>query len=106
MNNMNNTLIPAAGPAPCAPLVSVVPGAITRFLAQRLMAELNAWSARVARRRADERLWAMACQDPRMMRELEMAIDQAPVARPAPRDFESLMTRRAARLLRDSFYYI
>lgn len=42
-------------------------------LAVRLVARLDAWSQRVARRRAETRLWEMASQDPRVMAELQAA---------------------------------
>lgn len=79
---------------------------LTRVLAQKLIAGLDAWSAQVARRRADERLWAMAQKDHRLMRDLEVALDRAPEARSTWPGFENLKTRRAARLVRDSHYYI
>jgi len=42
-------------------------------LAVRLVVHLDAWSQRVARRRAETRLWEMASQDPRVMAELQAA---------------------------------
>lgn len=89
-----------------AVLAIVLLRGLTRLLAQRLMAHLDAWSAGLARRRADERLWAMARQDPRMLRELEMAIGRDPAPPPECRSLENLQTRRARRLLRDRLYYI
>jgi ABC-type multidrug transport system fused ATPase/permease subunit len=79
---------------------------LTRYLAQNLMTGLDAWSAHVARRRADERLWSMAQSDPRLMSELQVAMDRASEATSPARDLENLMTRRAARLVRDRMYYI
>ncbi len=43
-------------------------------LAARLKGSLDAWSRKVARTRADERLWAMAQQDPRLMADLQAAV--------------------------------
>ena len=79
---------------------------LTRHLAQNLMTGLDAWSAHVARGRADERLWSMAQSDPRLMRELQVAMDRASEAAGPVRDPETLMNRRAARLVRDRMYYI
>ena len=49
----------------------------TRLLAQRVMTGLDAWSANLARKRADERLWAMARNDSRLMDDLQSAMDRA-----------------------------
>jgi len=89
-----------------AVLAIVLLRGLTRHLAQNLMTGLDAWSAHVARRRADERLWAMAQSDPRLMSDLQVAMDRAPEAVSPVRDLETLMTRRAARLVRDRLYYI
>lgn len=48
-----------------------------RHLSKRLMASLDAWSQRVARRRADERLWELARKDPRIMADLRAARSRA-----------------------------
>jgi len=48
-----------------------------RGLAKRLVAGLDAWSQRVARRRADERLWELARKDPRIMADLQAARSRA-----------------------------
>ena len=79
---------------------------LTRHLAQNLMTGLDAWSAHVARSRADERLWSMAQSDPRLMSELQVAMDRASEATGPARDLENLMTRRVARLVRDRNHYI
>ena len=60
-------------------LVGLFAGA-SRTLAAKLMQSLDAWSARVAQRRADERLWAMAQSDARLMAELRGAIGRDDVA--------------------------
>jgi hypothetical protein len=75
-------------------------------MAQNMMTLFDTWSAQLARRRADERLWAMAQNDPRLMRDLEVAMDRVPEQRSAVQGFERLMNRRAARLVRDRLYYI
>ena len=48
-----------------------------RHMATRGVAALDAWSRQVARRRADERLWAIAQQDPRVMADLKAAMTRA-----------------------------
>jgi hypothetical protein len=45
-----------------------------RNVAATLVTSLDAWSVRLARRRADQRLWAMAKADPRLMADLKMAM--------------------------------
>ncbi|WP_156343639.1 hypothetical protein [Limnohabitans sp. 63ED37-2] len=89
-----------------AVLAIVVLRGLTRHLAQNLMTGLDAWSAHVARSRADERLWSMAQTDPRLMSDLQVAMDRASQSQSPVRDLETLMTRRAARLVRDRLYYI
>ena len=89
-----------------AVLAIVVLRGLTRHLAQNLMTGLDAWSAHVARSRADERLWTMAQSDPRLMSDLQVAMDRASETKGPVRDLETLMNRRAARLVRDRMYYI
>ena len=89
-----------------AVLAIVLLRGLTRHLAQNLMTGLDAWSAHVARSRADERLWSMAQSDPRLMRELQVAMDRSSETTAPVRDLETLMNRRAARLVRDRLYYI
>ncbi len=89
-----------------AVLAIVLLRGLTRALAHKLMVRLDAWSAQLARRRADQRLWEMAQNDPRMMRDLEVALDRVQAKPATVQHLESLMTRRAARLLRDRLYYI
>ncbi len=48
--------------------------ALVRKLAAKVMGALNAWSQRVARARADARLWQIAKSDPRVMADLDAAI--------------------------------
>ena len=48
----------------------------TRQLAAAMLSSLDAWSANLARRRADERLWAIAQTDARLMAELQGAMNR------------------------------
>ncbi len=52
--------------------IALLAGA-ARSLAARAMAALDGWSQRVARRRADERLWDLARKDNRIMADLQAA---------------------------------
>jgi hypothetical protein len=79
---------------------------VTRLLAQNLMTGLDAWSAHVARRRADQRLWAMAQSDSRMMRDLQTAMDRAEDTLSPAADVSSLMGRRVARMVNSRLDYI
>ena len=49
----------------------------TRELAIRMKAGLDGWSRSVAAARADERLWAMAKVDSRVMADLQLAISRS-----------------------------
>lgn len=53
-----------------------------RRLATLLVERLDAWSQRIARERADERLWATARTDARVMADLQAAISRSEVAAP------------------------
>jgi len=53
--------------------VAVFAGSARR-LAATVMRSLDAWSQRVAKARADERLWAIAQTDPRVMADLTAAM--------------------------------
>ena len=79
---------------------------VSRHLAQNLMAGLDSWSAHVARRRADERLWAMAQNDSRLMTDLQTAMDRAEDSQAPVTDLTTHMTRRAARMVKNRLYYI
>ncbi len=79
---------------------------ISRMLAQGMMAGLDAWSADLARRRSDQRLWAMAQQDSRLMNELQSAMDRAENTRAPATDLTTYMNRRVARLVHSRMYYI
>ena len=47
-----------------------------RHLVNRITGALDAWSQRVAQKRADERLWSIAQTDPRIMSELQAAMSR------------------------------
>ena len=76
----------------------------TRALARQTMVGLDAWSARVAQRRADRRLWAMAQTDARLMSDLQAAMDRDQDG-PA-KDVLTLSQRRAQRIVRNRLHYI
>jgi hypothetical protein len=78
----------------------------TRMLAQNLMAGLDGWSAQVARRRSDQRLWAMAQSDTRMMRDLQTAMDRDDADSTPAKDTKNWMNRRAARIVNSGLHYI
>lgn len=70
-----------------------------RNLAARLKAGLDGWSSSLAQSRADERLWAIASRDARVMSDLQAAITRAEddgVASPSAAG----MSARAQRLSR------
>jgi hypothetical protein len=77
---------------------------LTRALARQTMQGLDAWSARVAQRRADRRLWAMAQSDARMMGDLQSALDRDEDG-PA-QDVLALTQRRTLRIMRNPLHYI
>jgi hypothetical protein len=52
----------------------------TRYFSGRLVLALDAWSRRMARQRADERLWALAQTDSRVMADLRAARTRAELA--------------------------
>jgi hypothetical protein len=79
---------------------------VTARLAHHTMRALDAWSARVARRRSDERVWAMAQSDSRLMNELQTAMDRADEQTGPTPDLTALMNRRVARLVKNRLYYI
>lgn len=76
-----------------------------RHLVGRTMRALDAWSQRVAQKRADQRLWSIAQTDPRIMSELQAAMsrhaaDTSAVPAPARRaaSFESDASARTSSL--------
>lgn len=78
---------------------------ITRALARQAMVALDRWSAAMAKRRADERLWSIAQTDPRIMADLQAALSRSGGHAPV-RNLVDLTQRRVERLLRDRMYYI
>jgi hypothetical protein len=70
------------------------------------MANLDTWSANLARNRADQRLWAMAQTDSRLMTELQTAMDRAENTAAPAADLTTYMSRRAARMVNSRMYYI
>lgn len=77
---------------------------LSRVAARRAIAALDAWSAGLAQRRADERLWHMAQTDSRLMADLQSALDRS--GEHAPADLHELGQRRAAHILRERLYYL
>jgi hypothetical protein len=76
---------------------------VSKSLATQMKGALDGWSASMAQRRSDERLWAVAQTDARLMSELQNAMnrsDQAVVSR------ESSTRRRVERMLKNRQYYI
>ena len=61
----------------------------TRRFAVRLKSGLDAWSLSVAEARADERLWAMAKSDARVMADLQTAITRSEATQPDAHAFGS-----------------
>jgi hypothetical protein len=49
----------------------------TRYFSSSVLRALDAWSSRVARERADARLWELATKDPRVMSDLRAAATRA-----------------------------
>ena len=79
---------------------------LSRHLAQRLMQGLDGWSADVAQRRSDRRLWAMAQTDSRMMADLQAAFDREDNEDAPAQDLLTLSQRRAARIVRNRLHHI
>ena len=76
---------------------------VSKTMANQMKQGLNVWSARMAQRRSDERLWAIAKMDARLMSELQTAMSRS--------DEEELLgesstQRRVARMLQNRQYYI
>ncbi len=55
--------------------LALLAGTVRRFSAG-VVADLDQWSARVAQKRADERLWRIALQDSRVMADLQSAMSR------------------------------
>jgi hypothetical protein len=83
-----------------AVLAIVLLRGLTRALAHKLMVRLDAWSAQLAHRRAEQRLWEMVQNDPRMRRDLEVAMGRAAAKHTVVRHPENRILQRAAHWLR------
>ena len=79
---------------------------VSRLLAQSVMSGLDRWSADLAQRRADQRLWAMAQTDSRLMCDLQTAMDRADDTRTPAANLTTYMARRAARMVNTRMHYI
>lgn len=77
---------------------------LTRALARMTMNTLDSWSARMAQRRADERLWHMAQTDSRLMADLQSALGRD--EQDGVNDLQEFGNRQAARILRDRLHYV
>jgi hypothetical protein len=76
---------------------------VSKSVAIQLKTGLDRWAAHAAQRRSDERLWAIAQTDARLMSELQIAMSRS--------DEETLLgehstQRRVTRLLNQRQYYI
>ena len=71
-----------------------------RNLAQRMKTGLDAWSAGIAQRRADERLMAAAHADPRVMHDLQAVMQRAEADQPAGKAQAPHIVRMNARAKR------
>lgn len=72
-------------------------GGAARKLAVTAVVAMDDWSRRVAQTRADERLWAIAQSDPRVMADLQMAIQRGQDEASAPAR-QTTLSRLAQRL--------
>lgn len=78
-------------------------GGLSKTMAQQMKQGLDAWAARMAQSRSDERMWAIAQTDARLMSELQSAMargDEEVLLG------ESTTQRRVSRMLRSRQYYI
>ncbi|CAN5400017.1 hypothetical protein BH10PSE16_BH10PSE16_33640 [soil metagenome] len=71
-----------------------------RHISTRLVGSLDAWSRRVAEARADQRLWAIAKADPRVMADLQTAMAHHEVLAEANADAAPASSAQAARAQR------
>jgi len=74
----------------------------SRDLAGKLLARMDAWSASLAQRRSDERMWAMAQTDARLMAELRSAMSREDEASLSVSPAQS----HAAKIIRERLNYI
>ena len=76
---------------------------VSKKLAIQTKQALDAWSASMARRRSDERLWSIAQTDARLMSELQSALSRTNDDLPS---LQSSTQRRVERMLQSRQYYI
>ena len=76
---------------------------VSKTLAIQAKQALDAWSASMARRRSDERLWSIAQTDARLMSELQSALSRSDEDLPS---LQSSTQRRVERMLQSRQYYI
>ena len=76
---------------------------VSKTLAIQVKQALDAWSASMARRRSDERLWSIAQTDARLMSELQSALSRTNEDLPS---LQSSTQRRVERMLQNRQYYI
>ncbi len=74
----------------------------TRHLAAKLLSTLDAWSANLAQRRADARLWSIAQTDARLMAELQSALSRDDVYL----DTVNPAQAHAAQIIRERLNYV
>ena len=75
----------------------------SKKLASQIKNGLDAWSAKLAQNRADDRMWAMAQTDSRLMADLHSAMGRSDEL---TAQSQNPTQRRVSRLLRDRQYYI
>jgi hypothetical protein len=76
---------------------------VSKTLSIQAKQALDAWSASMARRRSDERLWSIAQTDARLMSELQSALSRSNEDLPS---LQSNTQRRVERMLQNRQYYI
>jgi CBS domain containing-hemolysin-like protein len=78
-------------------------GGVSKTMAIQMKQGLEAWSARMAQSRSDERLWAIAQTDARLMSDLQTAMNRSDEQELFG---ENSTQRRVARMLQNRQYYI
>ena len=78
-------------------------GGVSKTMAIQMKQGLDAWSARMAQSRSDERLWAIAQTDARLMSDLQTAMNRSDEQELFG---ENSTQRRVARMLQNRQYYI
>jgi len=75
----------------------------SKTLAFQIKTGLDVWSAKLAQNRADDRMWAIAQTDSRLMSDLQSAMGREEAS---VRDSTSPTQRRVSRILRNRQFYI